>query len=316
MNIQETILHLAQNNTAKCYPKREEELDKTIPYFSIKKNDILRYEIIGYNHETHDNADRMKLWTHYMQTMILPNIDPNIDISGYYNIELHDSYTYLDVDKDRDYDNVLCFSKFKNDKGPVLIPDPYMICNYGGIMQSINDNEDWNKKLNKLCFFGTTTGNRNAAENERIDLCTWAIDKPFCDFKITKVAQMSPASIPNLKEIGHGHVSIVDQMKYKYHLIVDGNTCRFDVWPFKVNNVVMKYPSKEMLWYYPFLQEDFHFVEVEKSNIDNKMKFYNSNPNIALHMIYNAKKISSTLFRSITHQMYSIHLFESLAFNR
>ena len=310
MNIQDTILHLAQNNTGKCHPRREEDIDDTIPYFSITKNDISRYKITGYNYENHDNADRMKLWESYMHTMILPNIDPNIDISGYYNIELHDSYTYLENGKN--YDNVLCFSKFKNDKGPVLIPDPYMICNYGGVMQSLNDPNNWKTKQPRICFFGTTTGNRNPELNERINLCKWASNKPFCDFKITKVAQMQPSQ--DLNNISCQRVSIQDQLKYKYHLMIDGNTCRFDVWSFKTNTVVMKYPSKEMLWYYPFLQEDFHYSEVEKSNMENKMKFYETNPHIAEFMMQNAKEMSALLFRSICHQAYTIHLFESLAF--
>ena len=96
--------------------------------------------------------------------------------------------------------------------------------------------------------------------------------------------------------------------------MIDGNTCRFDVWSFKTNTVVMKYPSKEMLWYYPFLQEDFHYSEVEKSNMENKMKFYETNPHIAEFMMQNAKEMSALLFRSICHQAYTIHLFESLAF--
>lgn len=313
MNVQETILHLAQNNTAKCHPRRKEDIDQTIPYFNVVKNDMSQYQITGYNYENHDNADRMKLWETYMHNMILPNIDPNIDISGYYNIELHDSYTYLDNGKN--YDNVLCFSKFKNDKGPVLIPDPYMICNYGGIMQTLTDTKPWESKKPRICFFGTTTGNRNAELNERINLCRWALGKSFCDFKITKVAQMEVKSIPDIQIISSPRKSILDQLDYKYHLVVDGNTCRFDVWPFKTNSIVMKYPSKEMLWYYPFLQEDFHYIEVEKSNMENKLQFYERNPRIAEFMMHNAKEMSAALFRSIIHQTYTIHLFESLALN-
>lgn len=318
MNIQENIIYLAQSNARKCRPLRLEDVDTTIPYFSIEKNQFGKYEVLGFNYEHHDNAPRMNLWESYLRSMIFPNIDPTVDISGYYNIELHDSYTYLNNGKD--YKNVLTFAKFKDDFDPVLIPDPYMICNYGNALSSIQDDLDWMKKANKVCFYGTTTGVRDPTKNERIDLCLWARDKrDYCDFYITKIAQMSESDclkVDGFQNVYRPPVSIVDQLKYKYHLAMDGNTCRFDVWYYKTNNIVMKYQSKEMLWYYPLLQEDVHFVEVHKHDLKNKMDFYNNNPQNAYCMIYNAKKMANVLFRPIIHQMYTIHLFESIAENK
>ena len=309
---------MAQANSKGCAPRREEEVDKTIPYFSIKKNNLGKYDIDTFNYEWHDNAPRMDLWKTYLQNAVIPNIDPSLNISGYYNIELHDSYTYLDNDKN--YKNVLTFAKFKNDPSSILIPDPYMICNWGNMLNSINDEQDWDTKLNKVCFYGTTTGNRDPFKNERINLCLWAKDKrSYCDFYITNVAQMSVDDCRKVKgfdDIYHPRVSISDQAKYKYHLMVDGNTCRFDVWYFKMNNVVMKYPSNEMLWYYPLLQDDNHYVEVNKDNIISKMNYFNTNPLHAQHIISNAKRITSKLFRPIIHQMYTTNLFENMALNR
>ncbi len=319
MNLQESITYLAQVNSRSCYPKRKEEIDKKIPYFEVYKNDLGRYNITGYNFEKHDNAPRMDLWEQYMKQAIFPNIDPSLDISGFYNIELHDSYTYLNNDKN--YKNVLCFSKFKNDRDSILVPDPYMICNFGGMLNNINDEQEWDKKKNKIVFGGTTTGDRNPVKNERISVCLWSLDKrAWTDFYITKVAQMEMsdinAKIPNFKEIYHNPLSIDDQMKYKFHLAMDGNTCRFDVWYYKTNNIVMRYDSKEMLWYYPLLQNDVHFIDVNKDNMQQKMDFYINNPQLSHVMIYNAKKMASTLFRPIVHQMYTINLFESFAHNK
>ena len=194
-----------------------------------------------------------------------------------------------------------------------------MICNWGNTLSSITDEQTWEKKLNKICFFGTTTGKRNPLNNERINLCLWAQDKPYCDFYITNVAQMTMDECNKIKgfnNICHPRISIENQLKYKYHLMMDGNTCRFDVWHFKTNNVIMKYPSNEMLWYYPLLHEDNHYVEVDKDNMLSKMNFFNSNPMNAQCMIFNAKRLAMTLFRPITHQMYTINLFENIALNR
>lgn len=318
MNYQEDIVYLAQMNSRTCRPKRLEEIDTTIPYFSISKNSMGRYDMKSFAYENHDNAGRMPFIEGYLKQAIFPNISPDIDISGHYNIQLHDSYCYLNDGKD--YKDVLVFSKFKNDRGPVLIPDPYMIGNYGNMLQSINDTVPWDKKMNKIIFCGTTTGNRNPILNERINLCKWAIDKrDYCDFYITKVAQMDPFYVQNtvtdFNKIYHNAISIPDQMKYKFHLAIDGNTCKFDVWYYKTSNVVMKYQSKEMLWYYPLLQADTHFTEVNKDNMQSKYQFFLNNPDHAILMMYNAQKLCSSLFRPLIHQIYTINLFENMALN-
>lgn len=319
MNLQESIIYLSQVNSRKCHPMRKEEVQTNIPYFEIKKNDLGRYTIDSYGYKGHDNEPRMELWEQYMKQSIFPNIDPTINISGFYNIELHDSYTYLNNDKK--YKNVLCFSKYKNDPDSILVPDPYMICNFGGMLNNINDDQEWDKKKDKIVFCGTTTGNRDPFKNERINMCLWSLDKrDWTDFYITKVAQMElndiNSKIPNFKDIYRKPISIDDQIKYRYHLAMDGNTCRFDVWYYKTNNVIMKYDSKEMLWYYPLLQNDVHFLDVNKDNMKQKMEFYSANPQLAHVMIFNAKKSASMLFRPITHQMYTINLFESIANNK
>lgn len=319
MNTHENIIHLAQNNSRKCYPKRLDEINITIPYFQITKIQLGKYDVQGFAYETHDNADRMNLWEQYLKKMILPNIDYNIDISGYYNIQLHDSYTYLEDNKK--YDNVLCFSKFKEDNGPILIPDPYMICNWGNMLNNINDNMEWTKKKNKIVFNGTTTGNKDPIKNQRIDTCLWGLNnKNFCDFHITKVAQMKfediQSKIPEFDKIYRQPMGIQEQINYKYHLSLDGNTCRFDIWNYKTNTINMKYDSKEMLWWYPLLNEEIHYVSVNKENINNKFEFYNSNPQLAQIMIYNAKKLSNNIFRPIINQLYTVKLFESIALNK
>ena len=317
MNLQDSVMYLAHMNS-RYSPRREDEVDKSIPYFQIHKNDMQRYDITSYGYTLHDNAPRMQLWESYLKTYIFPNINPTVDISGYYNIELHDSYTYLNNGKD--YKNVLCFSKFKNDTAPILIPDPYMICNYGG-MNDINDDLDWSKKKNKVVFCGTTTGNQDPSKNERLKLCQWSLsNRNWCDFYITKVAQMQNkdvhAKIPEFFEFYRDPLSIQEQLQYKYHLAVDGNTCRFDTWYYKANNVVLKYDSKEMLWYYPLLQNEVHYFDVNKDNMKSKIEFLNNNPQNAYCTIYNAKKLSQMLYRPIVHQMYTIHLFENMAQNK
>lgn len=321
MNHIESILHTAVTNAGNTRPLRKEEVKINLPYIQVQKSIMSRsYEVTAYNYEAHDNAERMPYLQYYLKNIILPNVRG--DASGFYNIELHDSYTYLKNDKD--YNNVLTFSKFKDDKGPCLLPDPYMIGDWNGVMRTIIDPHSWTDKLGKCCFFGTTTGDRDPAANERIQMCVWSTKQNnLLDFKITQVAQMSEASI--VQAVGKdmwskiyypAKVSIPDQLKYKYHLIMDGNTCRYDVWGYKTNSMMLKHESRDMLWYYPLLQERTHFVEVNKDNIVNKMAYYNANPKIADHIIHNAQQFSQQYFNQVACNLYTTQLFEEIANNK
>ena len=308
MNLSENIIELGQLNGSKLFPRRREEINEALPYFQISKDERGKYTFQSFNYEFHDNANRMPMWEQYMKAYILPFVNQNI--CGFYNIELHDSYTYLK--NNQSYKNVLSFSKFKNQIGPVLIPDPYMITNWNGMLNSINDPIDWMDKKNKVAFFGTTTGDRDHSKNIRIDLCRWAKDKPFADFYITKVAQMNPNNIPDIKSIYHEPVTPSEQLNYKFNLNVDGNTCRFDVWQMKTNLINLKYKSQEMLWYHPLLQNDIVSKEVTKDTMFNEMTFFNNNVEYARNMIFQSKRIANDLFRPINHQKYTISLFDSV----
>lgn len=315
MNINDTIIELAQSNAKNFRPLRYEEVEQSIPYFEITKS----HQVNLFNFEKHDNAPRMLFWRDYLKQKILPNIDPSADISGYYNIELHDSYTYLNNEKN--YKGVMTFAKFKNDASPILIPDPYQMADFGGMLANIRDPNPWEQKKAKITFCGTTTGSRDPITNERIGLCQWAQDKrDWTDFYITKIAQMNPqdvfAKVPTFKNIFRDPISIDEQLKYKYHLMMDGNTCRFDVWYLATNNVVFKYKSKEMLWYYPMLQNETHFIDVTKDNMHSRLQYFENNPSHAQCIMFNARNFVNSFFRPISHQLYTINLFESLAFNK
>lgn len=318
MNDLDTYTYLAQTHAKYGRPLRIDELNPSIPYFEIYKNNMGRLDVRGFNYEHHDNAPRMALWEFFLKNNILPNISrsPEFDIKGFYNLELHDSYTYLDNGKN--YDGVLTFSKFKTDDGPVLIPDPYAMQNWGGMVNGINDNAAWSSKINKVCFYGTTTGKRDPTKNDRINMCLWSLAKPdLYDFKITKIAQMSPESVytylgSRFDNVISKPISPMEQMKYKYHLVMDGNTCRFDIWHYITNTVTFKHQSPEMLWYYPILLDGCHFIEVNKDNMEAKMQM---TPQNAEFIINNAKFLMNKILKPVTHMFYLSSVFEHMAHN-
>jgi len=318
MNTKETVDWFATAHSGTMYPKRKEELDGRLPYFEIVKNAYDRYDVVGYNYERADNAPRMPYLTEYLKHNVLPFLEGGCDATGCYPVQLHDSYTYLN--DGLDYKDVFTFAKYKDDKGPVLLPDMYMIGNWGNAHRTIRDTTPWNDKKKAIVWKGTTTGKRVPKDNERIKMCLWALDKKnFCEFNITNVAQMEPdkvlSQVPRFPEIYGKPMNQEEQMKYRYHLVMDGNTCSWNVWNFLTKSLVFKHKSREMLWYYPLLRDKTHFVEVEKGTIENAFRYYENNGTEAQWITCNANRFSDLMFNPYITQQYTISLFESIAHN-
>lgn len=320
MDFRENIRHAGRTFAKTMRPKRREEMYQDVPYFEIFKNDMNKYDVRIYNFETHDNADRMALYQHYLRDYILPNVTGNV--CGFYNIELHDSYTYLPT-KEHGYKDAFTFSKFKDDTRVVLLPDPYMVCNWGNALTNVKDDVPWENKMNKACFFGTTTGIREPSKNKRIMFCRDHIDDAFVVGKITKIAQMTKESIVTaigedtfLKIYNPTPVSVPEQCKFKFQIVMDGNTSRFDVWSYQTNCLNIKMASDEMLWYYPMLMEDVHFVgAADKNSLRSKIVFCLQNADYVKRYIQNAHHFARNIFKPLSHMQYTTAVFDTIAEN-
>jgi hypothetical protein len=322
MNYIDSIVQIAQNNGKLFSPMtdKEEVKELDIPYFQIYKSDG-RYKIDYFNYEKHDNAPRMPYYCDYLLRDVFPNVDYKYNLEGYYPIELHDAITYLDNGKD--YSNALTFAKTKMDPMPVLIPDPFMIGNYGGRL-NVSDPYDWKQKINKVGFFGVTTGNRNPAKNTRLKFCNWASSHHnICDAYITGIAQIEPKEIlkvygDNFRHMYGNYIPQEKQYQYKCLLSVDGNTCSYDrlCWVMNSQSLAFKYPSNEILWYYPLLLEDTHYVEVDEKTLEKKMNYYLNNPKEADFIIKNANQFVRRFCSSISTKLYLTYLMETVAENK
>lgn len=323
MNTTDTLYYLAQSSARHWAPRRSvEDVEPGVPYIYVRKNDIGKWVVTGHAHKGHDNEPRMDLYCDYFENWILPNVTG--DVTGYYNIELHDSYAYLQKEE-VNYSNVMTFAKTHTDNGPILIPDPYMVCNWGGKCHGLRDSIRWEDKTDKACFYGTTTGSRNPAMNKRIQWCLWAAAghrKTRYDFAITHVAQMTPQDI--IRSIGltkwqgiyrDKPISMEEQMRCKFMFLPDGNTCKFDIWPYFTDSLCLKDTSNDMLWYYPLLQDKQHFVEVSQDTIDQKFMHYLHKPDEAKLITKNAQQLANVISQPMTHMVYTTILFESLASN-
>jgi Glycosyl transferase family 90 len=323
MENNDAIIQLAQNNAKAFVPLEEEDVQSLgLPYFQVFKdiNGNCGYNIRMYNYEDEPNAPRMPYYCDYLLNHIFPNVRSEYDISGFYPIQLHDSYSYLNDDKC--YDSVLTFAKRKQDKYPILIPDPFQIGNYGGRL-NLKDTLSWTDKMDKIGFYGVTTGNKDPLKNKRLQLCDWSYkNRGISDFYITRIAQIDPSAVvkayPNFKDIIHNPVSQEEQYKYKCLLSVDGNTSSYDrlLWIMNSRSLAFKYSSDDILWYYELLMDNTHFVSVNTDNIEKKFKFHLNNPGLSQLITANANMFVKNFISPMNTMLYTTYLFENMSENK
>lgn len=317
MDILDSVAFLADHEGYKLRPKDLANLETGIPFFHVEKGEV---KVGGF--QKHDNADRMVFLAKLFQGKLFGQMDAHamMLLNGYYNVELHDTYAYLE--NNYDYRNCLVWSKRKCDQDVVLMPDLYHLVNYGGKLLNDMDTNTWEGKKPRIGFWGTTTGHRNPLLNERINMCRWGRSEreKWADFYITKVAQMSlpsvRACVPEFDDIYTDPVNSSSMFEYRYLLDIPGNTCSWDRVPLIMNSksLLFKLPCKDMCFYYPLLHNGTHFVEVDKTNMVEKAIFYENNPNEAKFIIQNANKFSKDVLNSSVAEFYFKTLLEASAY--
>lgn len=288
----ETLGRFAGSMLKPLYGKSE--VNPNVPYFYIDD----KRSVGIYNFESHDNADRLPFFADYLKHYVFPGIPKEVALDGYYNIELHDTYSYLN--NGVQYKNCLAWSRQKKDTDVVLIPDLYQLVNYSGKLAK-RDIVPWDRKRDKIGFFGTTTGSRDPLLNERIATCIWGLgNQDISDLYITKVAQIEPSiiheKIPKFKSIFHPPVMPEYLHNYRFLLDIPGNTCSWDRVPLVLNSksILFKMPCKDMCWYYPLLRDKEHYVGVDTNDMRNKFNYYLGNPKECLDMVEKANMFTQT----------------------
>ena len=315
METLESVIYLAKNEGRKLKPTRNEGDVKhdNLPYFEVVNPAFVK----GYNYEKHDNAPRMS-FIESLMPVVLQNIsDKSAMRNMFFNIELHDTYSYLEKFKTQNmYDNCLVWSKRKFDTNVILLPDVYHISNYGGKLNFV-DGKIWDAKKNKIGFWGTTTGDVNPARNQRIQTCLWGLDRrDFTDFYITNIAQIKPEDIlrvvPNFEKIVTKYKTQEEMLDYKFLLDIPGNTCSWDRVPsiMSSNSLLFKMPCQDVCFYYPMMHDGVHFVQVDETTMRDKFTYYMNNPKEVQFIIENAKRFAKKIFNQNAALLYMKYLFE------
>lgn len=308
-----------KNAGAFC-PVREEDAEElNLPYFKLLRAEG-RYKISMHDYENHDNAPRMPFVTQWLSKNVFPNVHG--DLTGCYPIQLHDSYTHIG---NGDEISCLTFAKNRFHRSPVLLPDQYMMSSFHGRLNE-QDTIPFEQKMSKIGFCGVTTGATNPIYNQRIKVCEWGVaNTDITDFKLTGIVQMDPTRVvAQYPDIGRflldRYVDQKDMYRYKYLLSVDGNTASYDrpCWIMNSKSLLMKYSSPDILWYYPFMMENEHFVSIDGlHDIRKTYMFAQSNPGHVQRIISNANQFVKNYLQSTsTAVLYTTHLFETIAANK
>jgi hypothetical protein len=301
-----------------------------VPVLRIQRRaSTAAYEVTGENHAGHDNEPRMDFIAAFLKERVLPYVDPHIDVSGRYPIELHDSYSYLS--NADEYRNCLTFSRRRGDAGRVtLIPNPFQMSNFGGAFDSASDRVPWDQKLDCVYFAGSTTGARDPLRNARVRTCLYALDhlaQAKANLRITSVVQMSDDAfrdaVPRWREIVAPPAPIADNYKYRYLLNVPGNTCAWSRLPMALasKGLVMSLGmhhdedsrTADVEWYYPFLLESVHYLPCTLETLAAKHEFGAANSQLTQYMIANANRFHEAFLGSHQAALYLRTLLEEIA---
>ena len=318
MQSYDAIIHLAKEEARHFRPLRDDEVHAKLPYFKLSKQGGAQYKAEVFNHVGHENENRLPWFVSYMMNEVVQHVDTNINISGCYQMELHDTYAYLN--NEHDYTNTLVWSKRKSDNHVVLLPDMYHLSGFSNRFDKMRDTVSFAEKLSKVAFFGTTTGSLDPTKNTRIQMCRWAQKhRDFTDVYITRIAQIPIAKIveavPEFNDICCPPVPESHMYKYRYCLDIPGNTCSWDRVPavMNSNSLLFKMPCDDMCWYYPLLHAGTHYVSCNTHDMLSKFTYYQNNRKDVKFITDNAQHFVKQFMHKKHALMYTVALFEEAA---
>ena len=225
------------------------------------------------------------------------------------NIGTHDSYK-CDL-------GIMVFSLENSNEKNILIPDLYSMDEYGGKLNK-KDEFVFESKKNKAIFIGSTTGDSNSKYNERLQLCSKYADHNNIKCYISNFVQINMDEMknehPNYNKFASNNISIQEQLKYKYIINVDGNTCAWDrvPWILNSNSLLLKKKSTQKCWYYDLLIKNEHYIEFEDdSEIEHIINTISASE--CNRIIKNANKFCNDYLKKICHMTYMAKLLYYLS---
>ncbi len=147
----------------------------------------------------------------------------------------------------------------------------------------VNDKSKFENKIPKILFRGAAHG-----KPVRQKFIEMYVNNPQCDVKDTAKDSINP------KEWQSKHISLKEQLKYKYIMAIEGNDVASNLkWIMSSNSIaVMPRPKYETWFMEGCLIPNYHYIEIKEdfSDLIEKVSYYEQNPEKALQIIKNANQ--------------------------
>lgn len=241
------------------------------------------------------------------QWLMLPDVD--------FIVTMHDSLDHQELSVP-----VFAFAKNPNYSPMIiLIPDFEAL---GGRDETIrkvheaNTKYPWSLKMSRAVWRGSRTGGdftlSNFLEFPRSKAITVSLMFP----KLVDARFLTPdqndAQLGAYPNYFGNSLSIKDHIKYKYQLLIDGNSCAYSgsFWRLFSNCVILKQSSDSIQWYYRVLQPNIHFLPVnsDMSNLVDVIQWAMMHDKEAKQMSEQAQAFANENLTDFRILQYLYHL--------
>lgn len=230
---------------------------------------------------------------------------------------------------------IFVMSSIKDHEGLILTPDFEVLNERFQVLKGIDLTQHtllWETKHSQLIWRGSTAqhGMKDPYETMREDnfhlysrvrLCELSSIYPnLINAKFTLYGQ-GGQNIPYLQNFRGDFLSFEDQAKYKYHLLIDGNTTAYtnSGWKLFINSLLFKEESIHVQWYYDALIPYVHYIPIKLNleDLPEKIIWAQEHDEIAKEIAWNALQFARThltLKDNLNYLHHLIHEYSKLEF--
>lgn len=180
---------------------------------------------------------------------------------------------------------VLAFAKHVDSHQVVLMPDMDALSSripklLADVRRGIK-RYPWEKKKDKAFWRGATTGpvftEKTFLELPRARAVAASLSAPhLIDARFTQLIQTTEDKIVRQRYAPYFSTpcTITEHLKYKYQLLIDGNTCAYSraYWQFFSNCAIFKQNSDNIQWFYDLLEPYAHYIPLQHDMSDLEEK--------------------------------------------
>lgn len=232
-----------------------------------------------------------------VEIVALPDVD--------FIVSLHDAIDHLTLNGP-----VFAFAKRIDSNKIVLLPDFEALSEsssrlLGEVEEGIKK-FPWPEKSSLGYWRGVTTGGSSTITSQedflslpRTRAVVISIQQPtLIDARFTQLVQCSNEELQKkFSEYFVGKMTrIKDHLKYKYQLLIDGNTCAYSraYWQLFSNCVILKQISPNIQWYYSLLSPYVHYIPLQNdlSDLAEKIQWAKNHDEDVRRIIENAQTLA------------------------